>query len=54
MPKDGVMCSSNKKAFKKVRKNVIKHKEIVTSHRQKRGIYSLSTVKNCKTTLCGM
>ncbi|MGB4454562.1 MAG: hypothetical protein WBI52_03395, partial [Bacteroidales bacterium] len=45
MPKDGVMCSSNKKAFKKVRRNVIKHKEIVTSHRQKRGIYSLSTVK---------
>ncbi|MGB4003148.1 MAG: IS1595 family transposase, partial [Bacteroidales bacterium] len=24
MPKDGVMCSSNKKAFKKVRRNVIK------------------------------
>jgi DNA-directed RNA polymerase subunit RPC12/RpoP len=45
IPKDGVMCSSNKKAFKKVRRNVIKHKEIVTSHRQKRGIYSLSTVK---------
>ena len=45
MPKDGVMCSSNKKAFKKVRKNVIKHKEIVSSNRQKRGLYSLSTVK---------
>jgi len=45
MPKDGVMCSSNKKAFKKVRRNVIKHKEVVTNHRQKRGIYSLSTVK---------
>ncbi|MBK6934652.1 MAG: hypothetical protein IPH17_06215 [Bacteroidales bacterium] len=45
MPKDGVMCSSNKKAFKKVRRNVIKHKEIVNSHRQKRGIYSLNTVK---------
>ncbi|MBK6934854.1 MAG: hypothetical protein IPH17_07295 [Bacteroidales bacterium] len=38
-------CGSNKKAFKKVRRNVIKHKEIVTSNRQKRGIYSLSTVK---------
>ncbi|MBK6934978.1 MAG: hypothetical protein IPH17_07980 [Bacteroidales bacterium] len=45
MPKDGVMCSSNKKAFKKVRRNVIKHKEIVTSHRQKRGIYSLKSFK---------
>ena len=35
MAKDGVMCSSNKKAFKKVRRNIIKHKEIVTSNRQK-------------------
>ena len=39
------MCSSNKKAFKKVRRKVFKHTEIVTSHRQQRGIYSLSTVK---------
>ena len=44
-PKDGVMCSSNKKAFKKDRRNEITHTEIVNSNRQMRGIYSLSTVK---------
>ena len=38
MSKEGSKCSSNKKAFKYVRRNLIKHKEIVTRNRQKRGI----------------
>ena len=47
--KDSVVCGSNKKAFKTVTAEHIKHKEITNKNKMKRGIYSVSTV-HCKIT----
>ena len=42
--KDSVVCGSNKKAFKTVNAEHIKHKEITNKNKMKQGIYSVSTV----------
>ncbi|MGB4230353.1 MAG: IS1595 family transposase [Bacteroidales bacterium] len=42
--KDSVVCGSDKKAFKTVNAEHIKHKEITSKKKMKGGIYSVSTV----------
>ena len=41
---NSVICGSNKKAFKTVNADHIKHKEITNKNKMKQGIYSVSTV----------
>jgi transposase-like protein len=41
---NSVICGSNKKAFKTVNAEHIKHKEITNKNKMKQGIYSVSTV----------
>ena len=50
---NSVICGSNKKAFKSVNAEHIKHKEITNKNKMKQGIYSVSTVHNKITDFVG-
>ncbi|MFY9417621.1 MAG: IS1595 family transposase, partial [Bacteroidales bacterium] len=51
--KDSVVCGSNKKAFKTVNAEHIRHKEITNKNEMKGGIYSVSTVHEKITNFVG-
>ncbi|HQE77667.1 MAG TPA: IS1595 family transposase, partial [Bacteroidales bacterium] len=50
---NSVVCSSNKKAFKTVNAEHIKHKEITNKNKMKQGIYSVSTIHQKITDFVG-
>jgi transposase-like protein len=50
---NSVICGSNKKAFKTVNAEHIKHKEITNKNKMKKGIYSVSTIHNKITDFVG-
>ncbi|MDI3546195.1 MAG: hypothetical protein PWP68_1612, partial [Rikenellaceae bacterium] len=50
---NSVVCGSNKKAFKTVNAEHIKHKEITNKNKMKSGIYSVSTVHDKITDFVG-
>jgi hypothetical protein len=50
---NSVVCGSNKKAFKTVNAEHIKHKEITNKNKMKQGIYSVSTVHEKITAFVG-
>jgi len=50
---NSVICGSNKKAFKTVNAEHIKHKEITNKNKMKQGIYSVSTIHKKITDFVG-
>jgi len=50
---NSVICGSNKKAFKTVNAEHIKHKEITNKNKMKQGIYSVSTIHQKITDFVG-
>ncbi|HOB26551.1 MAG TPA: IS1595 family transposase [Bacteroidales bacterium] len=50
---NSVICGSNKKAFKTVNAEHIKHKEITNKNKMKKGIYSVSTIHKKITDFVG-
>jgi len=50
---NSVVCGSNKKAFKTVNAEHIKHKEITNKNKMKQGIYSVSTIHKKITDFVG-